>query len=212
MKSFNKQGRGGVVHTCGTFRLFTCPFIFLLFSVIILSNLVFADDNLQPSLPAGDYTLKRIIDIDPNDVWINYGQEEIDTITVTEDMENYGINLEKTGEDNPATNNNQQPSPGGGGGGGGNSVTNIVNIYNVTNIIKESEEEKVKGEEPKEDNREKSEETEESKEESGLSAITGAVTGIFSHLSSEVIFGIILFVLLTIIASLVMYIHGSRKK
>ncbi len=42
--------------------------------------------NLQPSLPEGDYSVKRIIDIDPNDVWINYGQEEIDTITVTEDM------------------------------------------------------------------------------------------------------------------------------
>ena len=54
--------------------------------------------ELQPQLPAGDYSIKRLIDIDPNDVWINYGQEKIDTVTVTEDSINFGINLIKTGE------------------------------------------------------------------------------------------------------------------
>ena len=54
--------------------------------------------ELQPELPAGDYSIKRIIDVDPNDVWVNYGQETIGTVAVPEDSINFGINLIKTGE------------------------------------------------------------------------------------------------------------------
>ncbi|MDP3734493.1 MAG: LamG domain-containing protein, partial [Nanoarchaeota archaeon] len=101
--------------------------------------------KLQPSLPAGDYSIKRIIDIDPQGVWINYGQEEIDTITVTEDITSFGASLERTGEENPLLNDNQGSSASTGGGGGssggsgGNYVTNIINnIYNnITKVIKE---------------------------------------------------------------------------
>ncbi len=54
--------------------------------------------KLQPELPVGDYLIKRIIDIDPNNVWINYGQETIGSFVMAEGLTNYGIALEKTGE------------------------------------------------------------------------------------------------------------------
>ncbi|MCX6746807.1 MAG: LamG domain-containing protein [Candidatus Pacearchaeota archaeon] len=54
--------------------------------------------ELKPNLPSGDYSIKRIIDIDPNNVWINYGQELISKFTMVEGLANYGISVEKTGE------------------------------------------------------------------------------------------------------------------
>jgi hypothetical protein len=54
--------------------------------------------ELQPTLPSGNYSIKRIIDIDPNSVWINYGQELIGTFMVTESISSSGISIEKTGE------------------------------------------------------------------------------------------------------------------
>jgi hypothetical protein len=57
--------------------------------------------ELRPSLPSGDYSIKRIIDIDPNNVWINYGQELISKFTMAEGLANYGIGVEKTGETVP---------------------------------------------------------------------------------------------------------------
>ena len=66
--------------------------------------------KLWPSLPAGNYSIKRIIDIDPNNIWINYGQEVVGTFMVTESIANPDINLEKTGEAMPSTSNNQQSS------------------------------------------------------------------------------------------------------
>jgi len=52
----------------------------------------------QPSLPSGNYSIKRIIDIDPNNVWINYGQELISSFVMAETLSTYGIGIEKTGE------------------------------------------------------------------------------------------------------------------
>jgi hypothetical protein len=54
--------------------------------------------ELQPQLPAGDYNIKRMIDIDPDNIWINYGQEEIGIFTATEDINDFGINLKITSE------------------------------------------------------------------------------------------------------------------
>ena len=54
--------------------------------------------KLHPSLPAGNYSIKRIIDIDPNNIWINYGQELISLFTMAESLTTYGISVEKTGE------------------------------------------------------------------------------------------------------------------
>ncbi len=54
--------------------------------------------ELQPQLPTGNYNIKRMIDVDPNNNWINYGQETIGTFTATEDINHFGINLKKTGE------------------------------------------------------------------------------------------------------------------
>jgi len=54
--------------------------------------------KLHPELPAGNYSIKRIIDIDPNNVWINYGQETIGSFVMLEGLSNYGISVEKTGE------------------------------------------------------------------------------------------------------------------
>ncbi len=94
--------------------------------------------KLQPSLPAGNYSIKRIIDIDPNNVWINYGQEMIGSFTILEGLSNYGIAVEKTGENNPGvssqqTSNSQASSSSGGSSDkGGNSVTNVYKTY-VTN-------------------------------------------------------------------------------
>lgn len=54
--------------------------------------------ELQPNLLAGNYSIRRIIDIDPNNVWINYGQGTISLITLTENVNNHGISVKKTGE------------------------------------------------------------------------------------------------------------------
>ncbi len=54
--------------------------------------------ELQPSLPVGNYSIKRIVDIDPNNVWINYGQEVISLFVMTETLSTYGISVENTGE------------------------------------------------------------------------------------------------------------------
>ncbi len=59
--------------------------------------------ELRPSLPAGNYSIKRIIDIDPLGVWYNYGQETIGMFTLTESLIDSYIGLEKTGEVMPET-------------------------------------------------------------------------------------------------------------
>ncbi len=62
--------------------------------------------KLHPNLSEGDYSVKRIIDIDPNNVWINYGQESIGSFVMSESLSNYGAVIEKTGEDNPGIEKN----------------------------------------------------------------------------------------------------------
>jgi hypothetical protein len=54
--------------------------------------------ELQPSLLVGNYSIKRIIDIDPSNIWINYGQELISTLTMAESLSTYGISSKTTGE------------------------------------------------------------------------------------------------------------------
>jgi hypothetical protein len=95
--------------------------------------------KLHPELPAGNYSIKRIIDIDPNNVWINYGQELVSTFTMAESLTNYGISVEKTGENNPTiSSTSSQTTSSNSGGNSGNSVTNVYNTYNVTNIAQEN--------------------------------------------------------------------------
>ncbi len=179
--------------------------------------------ELQPSLPAGNYSIKRMIDIDPQETWINYGQEEIDTVTVNENMDNYGIGLEQTGEENPLINDNQQQSTSSGGssgGGGGSSnskssiiekiVTPITNIYqNITNIIlpQEDKPELKTGDE----NGEQKSLPEESKPDStSFSGITGAA---INSLQSNLSLVGVLTVICLVFAVLTGYFYAkSRKK
>ena len=53
--------------------------------------------ELQPQLPTGNYSIKRLIDIDPNDVWVNYGQEPIGTVRVLETVAVPSVSLKTTG-------------------------------------------------------------------------------------------------------------------
>jgi len=55
--------------------------------------------DMRPSLPSGNYTLVRRIDIDPNDIWINYGHEILGMIEVLEDNTELNVNLEITSKD-----------------------------------------------------------------------------------------------------------------
>ena len=95
--------------------------------------------KLHPSLPEGDYSIKRIIDIDPLGVWYNYGQEIIGSFTMLESLNNYGIVLETTGESNPTTNqqsNSQESSS------SSESTTTIIKEKEIIKIIQDSEEDK----------------------------------------------------------------------
>jgi hypothetical protein len=49
--------------------------------------------EMRPSLSAGNYTIVRRIDIDPDDIWINYGHEAIGTVEVTEDSSKASVGL-----------------------------------------------------------------------------------------------------------------------
>jgi hypothetical protein len=63
---------------------------------------------------------------DANNIWVNYGQETIGVITLTEPLNNPGISLEKTEEVMPSA---SIPSSNVGGSGGVGSVTNVYNTY-----------------------------------------------------------------------------------
>jgi hypothetical protein len=55
--------------------------------------------ELQPLLANGSaYSIKRTIDIDPNNVWISYGQEIIGSFITTEILATYGASVKNTGE------------------------------------------------------------------------------------------------------------------
>lgn len=62
--------------------------------------------DLRPSLPTGTYTIVRNIEIDPEQVWINYGQEAIGVVEVSEANSMAAISLKNTGifPDNLPTN------------------------------------------------------------------------------------------------------------
>ncbi len=125
--------------------------------------------ELQPELPVGNYSIKRIIDIDPLGVWYNYGQEVVSSFTMLESLGTYGIGLETTGESNPSTetessSSSSSSSGGGSGGGGDSSVTNVYNTYNT-----------IEGEEIEEESGKNG--IDGGEEESGKSWITGGVIG-----------------------------------
>jgi hypothetical protein len=62
--------------------------------------------DLRPNLTAGNYNITRAIEIDPifgeEQVWTNYGQEDIGQVLVEEGTNEPGINLIKTGETKPS--------------------------------------------------------------------------------------------------------------
>lgn len=64
--------------------------------------------DLRPSLPAGNYTIVRRIDIDPENVWINYGHEAIGKLEVTGSSETPGIKL--LINNNPTKHETQEPA------------------------------------------------------------------------------------------------------
>ncbi|MCX6817450.1 MAG: DUF2341 domain-containing protein [Candidatus Aenigmarchaeota archaeon] len=53
--------------------------------------------DLRPNLPEGNYTIVRRIDIDPENVWINYGHETIGRLEVTGDSDASDIQLAMNG-------------------------------------------------------------------------------------------------------------------
>lgn len=54
--------------------------------------------DLRPSLPAGTYNIVRDIEIDPDNVWIDYGQEIIGQIVITEDNEQASSSVKGKGQ------------------------------------------------------------------------------------------------------------------
>jgi photosystem II stability/assembly factor-like uncharacterized protein len=91
--------------------------------------------KLHPELASGNYSIKRIIDIDPSGIWYNYGQEAIGSFAMLEGLNSYDIALQKTGEVNPSitssSSSSSSSSSNGGGSSGTEKVTNIYNYYNT---------------------------------------------------------------------------------
>ena len=106
--------------------------------------------ELQPALVSGDnYSIKRIIDIDPLGVWYNYGSEVISDFIMLETLSTYGASTTTTGESNPNTNqqsNSQESSSSSSeSSSGDSSVTNVYNTY-ITEEIKDEEDKQNKDE------------------------------------------------------------------
>ena len=127
--------------------------------------------ELRPSLPAGNYSIKRIIDIDPNNVWVNYGQENIGIFTLTKSISDAGIVLEKTGEINPSV------SDGGASGITGSSSGSSGGGSGGTTIIKEKETIKLVPSDNSDDNKEDSSKEATTSEDETSPGITGGVIG-----------------------------------
>ncbi len=134
--------------------------------------------KLHPSLPAGDYSIKQMIDIDPNNIWINYGQDIIGSFTMLEGLSEYGISLEKTGENNPSTNNQQSSQQ--------SSSSSSNNGGSTTTIIKEKE---IIKETSKEDGQERSDDKESDATSSGITG--GAIKDLLSGGNIVIILGIL---------------------
>jgi hypothetical protein len=64
--------------------------------------------ELRPNLPEGNYTVIRRIDIDPDNVWINYGHEAIGRLEVIGNSGSPGITLSMNG--NPIKHGSQKPA------------------------------------------------------------------------------------------------------
>ncbi len=81
---------------------------------------------LRPNITDGTYNIKRIIEIDPNNVWIGYGQEGIGTVTVDGAGSGYGSEVypidHETGMETPESAETIVEN--------GTTVTNIYNTYN----------------------------------------------------------------------------------
>lgn len=56
--------------------------------------------EIQPDLPAGQYYIVRSIEIDPKNVWIDYGQEILGMVTVTEDSNHASASARSTDDTN----------------------------------------------------------------------------------------------------------------
>src|SRR3989344_6299935 len=80
--------------------------------------------DLRPNLSSGFYEVKRIVEIDPNEQWIGYGQDTIGTITVGEPNSNYGSNVYSL-EGQSANTQPQQAQ----------NATGITNVYNTYNYV-----------------------------------------------------------------------------
>ncbi len=68
--------------------------------------------QLRPSLSAGEYTIIRSVEIDPNQVWINYGQGSIGSLVVTKGNEVASVGIEKATETLQATSPPSNPLTG----------------------------------------------------------------------------------------------------
>ncbi|HTY43790.1 MAG TPA: hypothetical protein VMC80_00935, partial [Patescibacteria group bacterium] len=49
----------------------------------------------------GNYTIKRIVDIDPNNLWTTYGESSAGVVQVTEDSATYSASVKTTAEVKP---------------------------------------------------------------------------------------------------------------
>jgi len=90
--------------------------------------------DLRPSLPSGNYTIVRSIEIDPNNVWTDYGQEIIGKVEVLSSGKEL-INLKYTGEIYPeltaeSTSSTEIPS-----GAGITGLATLLTSANISLII-----------------------------------------------------------------------------
>jgi len=94
--------------------------------------------DLRPSLPEGNYTIVRRIDIDPDQVWINYGHEAIGRLEVTGSSGEPEIKLSMNG--NPIKHNaknspvqtvaqTEQPEQ-----STGDKTTGMVTVQQIDNV------------------------------------------------------------------------------
>ena len=159
--------------------------------------------ELQPSLPAGNYSIKRIIDIDPLGVWYNYGQEVISSFTMLESLSTYGTGVENTGDSMPSSESSSDDSSSSSSSSGGSSkTTNIYNTYNTYNAIEQQT--------PDEDG---IIHLNDESDKSGSSWITGGVIGTNGLLISwQVVFVISIIGLLLVVFIVNRAVLGLKKK
>ena len=94
--------------------------------------------ELQPALVSGgNYSIKRVIDIDPLGVWYNYGSEVISDLTMLETLISYGAGSETTGQSMPISgsesSSNSESFSSSSSEGTTKKITNVYNTYNTIN-------------------------------------------------------------------------------